>query len=92
MEPVWDNPPSFISTEILPKDRVLTGKKFGRLTVVGYLGPKSWCVRCACGKYTRKTSTTINRGHKDSMCPECQNKEYLKRKAEYLSNGKRNIT
>lgn len=43
------------------------GKKFGRLTVIQYLGPATiglrWLCKCVCGKQIEKTSSQLHRNH-----------------------------
>lgn len=84
----------------LPKDASfvdLTGREFGRLTVVGYLGSggggsSKWQVRCACGAYEQRTAKSIKRalaGHADTqttaMCIRCF--QWQATKARYAKHG-----
>lgn len=57
----WDAPPRMIPCN---GGTDLTGKKFGRFTVVGVLGPgivkgRRWVCKCVCGDYEARTSQTI---------------------------------
>jgi hypothetical protein len=69
-----------------PGEKDMTGVKFNRLTVLGFLagqrprkqnrswqekGPV-WVCRCVCGHYTRMRSATILRGFaRDGQCSDC---------------------
>ena len=48
----------------------LTGREFGRLTVLGYAGSRKgaamWWCRCACGASVRTTGTLLRRGQSKS--------------------------
>lgn len=65
----------------------LTGKKIGRLIIVGYVGksrgksnrPGRWLVKCLCGKYEIRTTTSLNSEHDDKMCAECLYTEKIRR-------------
>lgn len=45
----------------IPKND-LTGKKFGQLTVISYLGNSKWLCRCSCGKETEVRTSSLNNG------------------------------
>ena len=70
----------------------LTGKFFGRLTVVGiYLGPEqsnrraSYLCRCTCGAYELRRSRAINNPKNiNDACQKCLHLEFLKNKAEIM--------
>lgn len=56
----------------------LTGRKFGRFTVVGplatmkkYLDGCRWVVKCTCGRYEVRRTKTIKKGGQLNMCSEC---------------------
>jgi hypothetical protein len=65
----WDAPPPmkpFVGNPVFPDDVDMTGKKFGRFTVVGFLADSGgrnrggrWVVRCACGDYEAKSAKAI---------------------------------
>jgi hypothetical protein len=75
-----------------PQSVDLTGRKFGRFTVVGYLGSKegasagagknrkgSWLVRCVCGSYEPRTARAIRSPENNSdCCLDCRKLEQLK--------------
>jgi hypothetical protein len=75
-----------------PQSIDYTGTKFGRFTVVGYLGATGpglgkrgkrmavWLVRCACSSYSQRTVKAIrNPDNAEDCCNDCRNLEYLKR-------------
>jgi hypothetical protein len=71
----------------------LSGIKFGRFVVIGYLGklnPKKaalWLVRCACGDYESRASKAIrNPENRGDRCCNCQHLAFLKRRECYLRN------
>lgn len=91
--PEWDAPPPVYDTKkIAALLRIpgtsfvdLTGKQFGRFSVVGFLGspnPKKggrWLVRCTCGQYEQRTVKAItNPGNANDMCHACRYLEHLK--------------
>jgi hypothetical protein len=64
----------------------LTGRKFGRFTVVGWLGRLNakqkgmWLVRCTCGDYEARTSRAIKQpGNTYDRCHDCVYLERVKR-------------
>lgn len=70
------------------KEYDVTGKKIGRLTVIGYYGTNGrgalWVVRCSCGAYeTRKYKAITNPNNSKDACQECLQIEYLKRHSAY---------
>lgn len=44
----------------------LTGKHFGKLTVIEYIGKSSWKCRCACGNTVIASSSSLNCGRRTS--------------------------
>jgi hypothetical protein len=44
----------------------ITGKRFGRLMVIRYVGNKAWECRCDCGKITTGCASDMKRGFKKS--------------------------
>jgi len=44
----------------------LTGKKFGRLTAVQYLGDKRWKCLCSCGKFSKPFGHALRSGETNS--------------------------
>lgn len=52
-----------------PKGRIpanLKGRRFGKLTVVGYAGCSKWNCKCECGKFTTTATSNLNNGHSKS--------------------------
>lgn len=74
----------------------LTGKKFGKLTVIGLavieekkLNGSKWVVRCVCGRYSmRKARAINNENNKLDCCKECEKLMSLKRSEYYRKYGK----
>ena len=69
----------------------LTGKKFGRFTVLGQARDfqKNWVVRCSCGKYTTRTSKAIkNPANNVDSCEHCRHLAHLKNEIHYRVSGK----
>jgi hypothetical protein len=71
-----------------------TGKKFGRLTVVGLIernghhkGPL-WQVRCVCGQYETRRGKTVKNASDADMCQMCAHLEQLKRKEREWREGR----
>lgn len=44
----------------------LIGERFGKLTVLEYIGNSQWKCRCDCGNITTATTTRLKRGEKTS--------------------------
>jgi hypothetical protein len=86
-----DAPSKCVPVPNVPNFVNLTGRKFGRLTVVGYLGrlnPKnekksSWLCRCVCGDYaTRKAASIKNPNNAEDCCAKCLAWRVTKRRYE----------
>lgn len=93
-----DVPPQIISIcKALPSAKPiiaeLTGKRFGRLTVIGLAKVQAqsgtmkrkqharWAVRCACGDYEFRTAKAIrNPTNTDDMCRKCRQVEVNKKR------------
>lgn len=59
----------------------LTGKRYGRFTVIGlYTETQSWVVRCDCGIYTTRKSKALKSalGGPNMMCARCDRRERIK--------------
>jgi hypothetical protein len=59
----------------------LTGRKFGRFTVVGYSAEKSgrWVVKCQCGNYEFRRSRSVTNPANDlDMCQDCRATHFIK--------------
>jgi hypothetical protein len=92
-----DNPPRcipFVRQTTNPQSVDLTGTRYGRMTVVGYLGPvgktlgKSrkrmglWLVRCACSAFEQRSTRAIkNPENSDDCCGDCRHLKYLQQRA-----------
>ena len=70
----------------MPVDKVLTGRKFGRFTVIGLYPKKGrankgrWVCRCACGRYETRTRRAItNPQNTDDCCCLCRHLKHLQR-------------
>lgn len=74
-----DAPFKCVPMPIAPSFVDLTGRKYGRLTVIGYLGrlnPKnqkkaSWAVRCVCGDYETRSGAAIKGANESDACRKC---------------------
>ena len=69
----------------------LTGKKFGRFTVIGKSRDHGarWVVRCSCGKYSlRKTKAINNPSNAQDRCEECRHLAHLKREQMWRATGR----
>jgi hypothetical protein len=67
-----------------------TGKKRGRLTVVGMYGLGSgWVCRCDCGMYcVRRKKSILNEKNKMERCEECRHLAFIKRDEKRRRTGK----
>jgi len=73
----------------------LTGRKWGRMTVVGYLrsstnntGGAVWLARCACGAYeTRRTKPIKNASPRD-RCTKCNALRSIRRRQHFDAYGR----
>lgn len=72
-----------IKTRALPLDaEALTGKRFGRFTVIGLAKDTNsrWVVRCDCGTYTLRTAKAVkNKENTQDRCEHCRHLAHLKR-------------
>lgn len=83
----WDYPPTTLPLPSPGKSFVdLTGTRFGRFRVVGYMGkrrddrPAQWLVRCDCGDYETRSTKAIKRAAEGAdRCYVCQYHERVKR-------------
>lgn len=68
----------------------LTGRKVGRLTVVGWNHKKSrWVCRCSCGIYVYRTSKAIkNDKNKADACFQCTKLIDIKRLYHFEKTGR----
>ncbi len=76
----------------LPSDvPELTGRKFGRLTVMGAHAsspPLRWVVRCVCGRYeTRKTRAVMNPANSADSCQECRHLQSLRKASSRMQRN-----
>ena len=59
----------------------LRGRRFGRMTVVGYSAEKRgrWVVRCSCGVFTLRTAKAIrNAANSADACQRCRHADNLR--------------
>jgi hypothetical protein len=90
----WDAAPTLPPCPVGCPD--LTGTRFGRLTVVGYYGPKRgsdkgtrWLVRCACGAHeVRRAKVIKSPGTGFHACRKCGFQKHVKRLAFFDRNGR----
>jgi hypothetical protein len=68
----------------------LTGRRFGRLTVVGISAEvvARWVVRCVCGSYGLRTARAIKKADEDACCHQCHLLALAKRKDLIRRTGK----
>lgn len=69
----------------------LTGRKFGRFTVIGLARDfkKQWVVRCDCGRYsTRHSKAVKNPANEQDRCEHCRHLAYLKREEHWRRTGR----
>ena len=67
-----------------------TGKKIGRLTVIGlYKLGVGWVCRCDCGMYcVRRQKSILNEKNTPERCEECRHLAYLKNSEHFRRTGK----
>ena len=77
------------------EDKELTGKRRGRLTVIGKAvgygagSNRRLVCRCDCGKYViRKPKSIRNENNNQDRCEHCRHLAYLKRKEHFRRTGK----
>lgn len=67
------------------------GKKFGRMTVIGYSATKRkrWVCRCVCGTYTLRRLEVVEKGDEKNTCDQCNfhainmKKEFMRRTGKH---------
>ncbi len=86
----WSVPKTHIDMPRNPNFSNLTGTKFGRLEVMGYLGKGKWQCRCSCGFWVKRKGAVIQKSLKDrsQMCPECYEVCILRRRDIQRRTGK----
>jgi len=52
----------------------LSGTKFGKLLVTGWLGKGKWQVKCDCGNYTKRKGSSLKDENVGFACAECLGK------------------
>jgi hypothetical protein len=96
--PHWDTPPVVLDP---PKTLNLIGSKFGRFTVVGYLGKMTagkgaspmWLARCACGDYEGRSARAVrNPANGEDCCGKCRALIHLKREEYFRRTGRNKET
>lgn len=74
----------------------ITGKKFGRLTALRYLGKGKWHLECQCGKTTEAHSSNVKNGHTASCgCLRIEKSKatgYANRTHGHRARGRRSAT
>lgn len=82
----WKAPPCVQPVHLSQPN--MAGERFGRFTVVGYLGKLTksakgrWLVRCQCGDYEARTQRAIeNPANYDDMCYVCRDEAFLKQRS-----------
>lgn len=90
----WDGPPAFKAFVAANAQQIdLSGHRFGRLVVVGYLGDGKWCCRCSCGKYvSRSQKAALNPANAQiDRCTICRHTAYLQREASAEQTKRRRL-
>lgn len=77
-----------------PRQEDLTGRLYGRMTVIGYLGNDNskaqarWLVRCVCGNYEKRTTRAVrNPANVGDRCQPCSYLRYIQRRAVFDRTG-----
>ncbi len=66
----------------------LTGKKYGKITVLGlYRENNRWVVECECGNRELRTTKAVKRESKIDMCESCQDLKNKRTRGFYILNG-----
>jgi hypothetical protein len=89
----WDRPK--LKPHPYPGDDAnnLTGRRFGRLVVLGYVDTDKrtgarWLVRCDCSMFTVRRSRALKGGQPDALrCNDCGYQLHLRRQAQYDKTG-----
>lgn len=92
----WDAPPPMRAItkaeRCNPQFVDVTGKRMGRLTVVGILHEPDakpdrkarWVVRCACGDYEVRTAKSIKKAAPENRCFNCETLGIIQRRYSAL--------
>lgn len=84
----WTAPPRCVKGPDVPGFIDLTGKRFGSLTTIGFLGGNNkrglWLVRCDCGDYESRRTKTVKNGKPEDCCQKCQRWRYVQRRYNEL--------
>jgi DNA-binding CsgD family transcriptional regulator len=53
--------------------KIVVGRVYGQLTILGYVGSSKWSVHCSCGNDVIRSSSEINSNRSPAIprCPEC---------------------
>lgn len=76
---------------LCPTFEDLTGKRFGRFTVLGIAEDFNgqWVVRCDCGRYsTRRKKSVLNPKNTQDRCEHCRHLVYLRREEHWRRTGR----
>lgn len=84
----WENPKPMVNIPENYTDFTLT--KFGRMTVLGYLGSSKWQCKCQCGKYFSRKTKVLSRGisRDEELCHECHQFTRIKKREHFRKTGK----
>lgn len=88
--PHWELCPPMKTVKFAAPDHDLTGRKFGRFTVVGFSRDyaKKWVVRCACGDFeTRSSKAVKNPANAEDCCTICRKLILTRRAHHYRTHG-----
>lgn len=73
-----------------PKDQDMAGRKYGFMSVVGYLGKRGrgalWLVKCKCGMYEVRRSKSIKKASPRDKCQACHHLDHIKNHYKYLQS------
>lgn len=90
----WAAPPEALALFNRVNGEDLTGRRMGRMTVIGYHAPGSrggrWLVRCTCGYYELRSAAAIKSDKDedgDHCCFECQRVKVLRKRASGKFNN-----
>jgi hypothetical protein len=91
-DPVFAGPPE-IKAYVNDQQKIMHGKRFGSLVVVGCAAVKTngsakYVCRCDCGNYCYRYARAIKIGSLESRCSECDARHELKRLELFRRTGK----
>lgn len=84
-EQSWDAPPPLVRiTRKLTANASFTdftGRRVGRLTVIGLAADGVWVCRCSCGRYVGRRAKGIKKNSAEAMCNHCDYARKLRENA-----------